>query len=65
MEEAERAEKRSAHDLAVVIVNYNAGRYLSRAVGSAFDSSGDAELEVVVVDNASADPSADGRGTLS
>jgi N-acetylglucosaminyl-diphospho-decaprenol L-rhamnosyltransferase len=48
----------SAADLAVVIVNYNAGHYLSRAVRSAFECAGDAALEVVVVDNASADGSA-------
>jgi N-acetylglucosaminyl-diphospho-decaprenol L-rhamnosyltransferase len=49
----------SAPDLAVVIVNYNAGHYLDRAVRSAFESAGDADLEVVIVDNASADASAD------
>jgi N-acetylglucosaminyl-diphospho-decaprenol L-rhamnosyltransferase len=46
-------------DLAVVVVNYNAGHYLSRALRSAIESAGDSTLEVVVVDNASADGSAD------
>jgi N-acetylglucosaminyl-diphospho-decaprenol L-rhamnosyltransferase len=46
-------------DLAVVIVNYNAGQYLSRAVRSSFECAGDARLDVVVVDNASADGSAE------
>jgi N-acetylglucosaminyl-diphospho-decaprenol L-rhamnosyltransferase len=48
-----------SRDLAVVIVNYNAGHYLSRALRSAFESAGDAGLDVVVVDNASTDRSAD------
>jgi N-acetylglucosaminyl-diphospho-decaprenol L-rhamnosyltransferase len=48
-----------APDLAVVIVNYNAGDYLSRAVRSSYQGAGDATLEVVIVDNASADRSAD------
>jgi N-acetylglucosaminyl-diphospho-decaprenol L-rhamnosyltransferase len=48
----------SAPDLAVVIVNYNAGHFLERAIRSAFESAGEAGLEVVVVDNASADGSA-------
>jgi N-acetylglucosaminyl-diphospho-decaprenol L-rhamnosyltransferase len=43
----------------MVIVNYNAGHYLNRAVRSAFECAGEAGLEVVVVDNASADGSAD------
>jgi N-acetylglucosaminyl-diphospho-decaprenol L-rhamnosyltransferase len=46
-------------DLAVVIVNYNTGEYLTRAVRSAYESAGDARLEVVVVDNASRDGSAE------
>jgi N-acetylglucosaminyl-diphospho-decaprenol L-rhamnosyltransferase len=46
-----------APDLAVVIVNYNAGHYLRRALRSTFESAGDALLEVVVVDNASEDSS--------
>lgn len=45
-------------DLAVVIVNYNAGEYLERCVATLLASSGDASLEVVVVDNASQDGSA-------
>jgi N-acetylglucosaminyl-diphospho-decaprenol L-rhamnosyltransferase len=46
-------------DLAVVVVNYNTGPYLSRCLRSAFDSAGDARVEVVVVDNASLDGSAE------
>jgi N-acetylglucosaminyl-diphospho-decaprenol L-rhamnosyltransferase len=46
-------------DLAVVIVNYNTGELLSRALRSATDAAGDARLELVVVDNASHDGSAD------
>lgn len=47
-----------AADLAVVIVNYNAGDYLSRCVDSLLASAGDLALELVVVDNASGDGSA-------
>jgi N-acetylglucosaminyl-diphospho-decaprenol L-rhamnosyltransferase len=46
-------------DLAVVVVNYNTGHYLARCVGSALESAGDARLEVVVIDNASVDGSAE------
>ena len=46
-------------DVAVVVVNYNTGGFLERCLRSAFDSAGDAGLEVVVVDNASHDGSAD------
>ena len=49
-------------DLAVVIVNHNAGGYLSRCLGSVLERSGDAEVEVVVVDNASTDGSAERAG---
>jgi N-acetylglucosaminyl-diphospho-decaprenol L-rhamnosyltransferase len=42
-----------------VVVNYNTGHYLTRCVRSAVESAGDARLEVVVVDNASIDGSAD------
>jgi N-acetylglucosaminyl-diphospho-decaprenol L-rhamnosyltransferase len=45
-------------DLTVIVVNYNAGHYLSRAVRSALESAGDASLEILVVDNASRDASA-------
>lgn len=45
-------------DLAVVILNYNAGEYLTRSVASVLASAGDASLDVVVVDNASSDGSA-------
>ncbi len=45
-------------DLAVVVVNYNTGAYLSRALRSASEAAGDARLELVVVDNASHDGSA-------
>ena len=45
-------------DLAVVVVNHNAGAYLSRCIASVLASAGDAEVEVVVVDNRSSDGSA-------
>ena len=46
-------------DLAVVVVNYNTGELLSRAIRSAAEAAGDARLELVVVDNDSHDGSAD------
>ncbi|MGH2724451.1 MAG: glycosyltransferase family 2 protein [Actinomycetota bacterium] len=45
-------------DLAVVVVNYNAGEYLSRCLESVYGAAGEASVEVVVVDNASRDGSA-------
>jgi N-acetylglucosaminyl-diphospho-decaprenol L-rhamnosyltransferase len=42
-------------DLAVVVVNHNAGGYLTGCLASVFERSGGADLEVVVVDNASRD----------
>lgn len=45
-------------DLAVVIVNYNAGPYLARCVASLVDAAGGLALDVLVVDNASTDGSA-------
>jgi N-acetylglucosaminyl-diphospho-decaprenol L-rhamnosyltransferase len=45
-------------ELAVVVVNYNAGEYLSRCLRSVFASSGDLSLDVAVVDNGSRDGSA-------
>ncbi|MGZ4149711.1 MAG: glycosyltransferase family 2 protein [Actinomycetota bacterium] len=50
-------------DLAVVIVNYNAGEWLERCLGSLHERRGDVVLDVVVVDNASVDGSA--RAALS
>jgi N-acetylglucosaminyl-diphospho-decaprenol L-rhamnosyltransferase len=44
--------------LAVVVVNYNAGAYLSRCVASVFEHGGDLALDLLVVDNASRDGSA-------
>ena len=44
-------------DLAVVVVNHNAGAYLRRCMESLRTGSGDVSLEVVVVDNASTDGS--------
>jgi N-acetylglucosaminyl-diphospho-decaprenol L-rhamnosyltransferase len=44
-------------DVGVVIVNYNAGEHLGRCVESVFVHAGDADVEVVVVDNASRDGS--------
>jgi N-acetylglucosaminyl-diphospho-decaprenol L-rhamnosyltransferase len=48
----------NAPDLAVVVVNYNAGEHLLACLTSVLASAGDAALEVVVVDNASRDGSA-------
>jgi N-acetylglucosaminyl-diphospho-decaprenol L-rhamnosyltransferase len=45
-------------DLAVVVVNYNAGGFLLRCIASILASAGDIEVDVVVVDNASGDGSA-------
>lgn len=45
-------------DLAVVIVNYNAGPHLARCVASLVDAAGGLALDVLVVDNASTDGSA-------
>lgn len=42
-------------DLAVVVVDYNAGEYLTACLRSVFEHAGEAEVEVVVVDNASSD----------
>ncbi len=44
-------------DLAVVVVNHNAGAFLRRCMDSLRTGSGDASLEVVIVDNASRDGS--------
>lgn len=44
-------------DLAVVVVNYNAGEYLARCVASVVEASGGLALDVLVVDNASHDGS--------
>lgn len=48
----------SSADLAVVVVNYNAGEYLTRCVRSVVDASGGLALDLLVVDNASRDGSA-------
>lgn len=45
-------------DLAVVVVNYNAGVYLERCVRSVVEASDGLEVDLVVVDNASRDGSA-------
>ncbi len=45
-------------DLAVVVVNYNAGEYLARCVTSVVEASGGLALDLLVVDNASGDGSA-------
>jgi N-acetylglucosaminyl-diphospho-decaprenol L-rhamnosyltransferase len=44
-------------ELAVVVVNYNAGDYLSRCVTSVFANAGGLELDVLVIDNDSHDGS--------
>lgn len=43
--------------LAVVVVNHNAGDYLKRCLRSVFASSGDLDIDLVLVDNASRDGS--------
>lgn len=45
-------------DLAVVIVNYNAGEYLARCVTSVVEAAGELTLDLLIVDNASHDGSA-------
>lgn len=45
-------------DLAVVIVNHNAGPYLERCVRSVLGAAAGIEIDVVIVDNASSDDSA-------
>lgn len=52
-------------DLAVVIVNYNAGEHLARCVASVIDAAGELALDVLVVDNASHDGSAQAAVTLA
>ena len=47
-------------DLSVVIVSYNSAGFLDVCIESLLSRSGDASLEVIVVDNASSDGSADG-----
>ncbi len=46
-----------AAELAVVIVNYNAGPYLERCLASLASHRGDITVDVLVIDNASADGS--------
>ena len=46
-------------DLAVVVVNYNAGPFILRCLRSVSESADEARLEVVVVDNDSSDGSTD------
>jgi len=45
-------------DLAVVVVNYNAGEHLARCVASVAAASGELSVDLLVVDNASRDGSA-------
>lgn len=47
-------------DLSVVVVNYNAGRWLQDALRTLFQRVGGVRLEVVVIDNGSYDGSLDG-----
>jgi GT2 family glycosyltransferase len=49
----------SAADLAVVIVNYETGAWLERCLRSLEGARGDVSVDVVVIDNASGDGSAD------
>lgn len=43
------------HDLAVIIVSANDGRWLERCLTTVFDHAGDLDLDVIVVDNESTD----------
>lgn len=45
-------------DLAVVVVNYNAGEYLARCVASVVEAARELDVDLLVVDNASHDGSA-------
>jgi N-acetylglucosaminyl-diphospho-decaprenol L-rhamnosyltransferase len=47
----------SAAELAVVIVNYNTGAYLTRCLASLAEHRGDIAMDVLVIDNASRDDS--------
>ena len=49
---------REPADLGVVVVNYNGGHHLLRCIDSVHVHSGDAAMQIVVVDNASRDGSA-------
>ena len=49
--------ERVTADLAVVIVNFNAGEHLPRCIASVYAASGELGLDLVVVDNASRDGS--------
>jgi N-acetylglucosaminyl-diphospho-decaprenol L-rhamnosyltransferase len=51
-------------DLAVVIVNYETGAWLERCLRSLEDARGDVSVEVIVIDNASSDGSADASEAL-
>lgn len=51
--------RRPAADLAVIVVNYNAGEFLSRCVASVVDAAAGLTLDLLVVDNASHDGSGD------
>ncbi|HEY1331356.1 MAG TPA: glycosyltransferase family 2 protein [Actinomycetota bacterium] len=55
----ERSGTTPTADVSVVIVNWNSGEDLSRCVASVLESTGDARVQVVVVDNHSGDGSAD------
>lgn len=54
-----------AADLAVVIVNYNTGDWLARCLRSLAASRGDLSVDVLVIDNDSADGSADVAGSMA
>jgi len=49
----------SAADLAVVIVNYETGRWLESCLRSLERARGDLSIDIVVIDNASGDGSAE------
>jgi N-acetylglucosaminyl-diphospho-decaprenol L-rhamnosyltransferase len=56
-EEAPPSPDPAEADLAVVIVNYNAGEFLERCLASLAAHRGDAHIDVLVIDNASRDGS--------
>lgn len=54
-----RLSSAGAADLAVIIVSYNSARWLVPCISSVYEHAGDAEIDVLVVDNGSTDGSAE------
>ena len=59
MPKPEEAATAGQADIAVVVVNHNAGEDIVRCIRSVFESAGEISLEVLVVDNQSRDGSPD------